>query len=152
NMAGWRVAFAVGNRQMIQAINKLQHHLFISLFPAVQHAAIAALTEDQACVRDLTAMYEGRRNVLIGECKRIGWDVEAPKASFFAWLPVPPGYTSEGFADILLQQAGVVVAPGHGFGTHGEGYVRVGLLASEDRIAEAVRRIEKLGLFSVSEA
>lgn len=151
NMAGWRVAFAVGNRQMIEAINKLQHYLFISLFPAVQHAAIAALTEDQACVRDLTALYEGRRNVLIAECKRIGWDVEAPKASFFAWLPVPQGFTSETFADILLQQAGVVVAPGHGFGKHGEGYVRVGLLASEDRIAEAVRRIEKLGIFSVSE-
>ncbi|MCM3637054.1 pyridoxal phosphate-dependent aminotransferase [Sporosarcina luteola] len=152
NMAGWRVAFAVGNRQMIEAINKLQHHLFISLFPAVQHAAIAALTEDQACVRELTALYERRRNVLIAECKRIGWDVEAPKASFFAWLPVPPGYTSEAFADILLQQAGVVVAPGNGFGTHGEGYVRVGLLASEERIAEAVHRIEKLGIFSVSEA
>ncbi|WP_252502541.1 pyridoxal phosphate-dependent aminotransferase [Sporosarcina sp. Marseille-Q4943] len=150
NMAGWRVAFAVGNRQMIEAINELQHHLFISLFPAVQHAAIAALTEDQACVRDLTALYEGRRNVLITECQRIGWDVEAPKASFFAWLPVPQGYTSETFADILLHQAGVVVAPGHGFGTHGEGYVRVGLLASEERIAEAVRRIEKLGIFSSS--
>lgn len=152
NMAGWRVAFAVGNRDMIKAINQLQHHLFISLFPAVQYAAIAALTEDQGCVRDLTALYEGRRDVLITECKRIGWDVDAPKASFFAWLPVPPGYTSEAFADILLQQAGVVVAPGHGFGKHGEGYVRVGLLASEERIAEAVRRIEKLGIFSVSEA
>lgn len=152
NMAGWRVAFAVGHQEMIKAINQLQHHLFISLFPAVQHAAIAALTDDQACVRELTALYEGRRNVLIAECKRIGWDVQAPKASFFAWLPVPPGYTSEAFADILLQQAGVVVAPGHGFGKHGEGYVRVGLLASEERIAEAVRRIEKLGIFSVSEA
>jgi L-glutamine---4-(methylsulfanyl)-2-oxobutanoate aminotransferase len=152
NMAGWRVAFAVGNSQIIEAITKLQHYLFISLFPAVQHAAIAALTEDQSCVRDLTALYERRRNVLISECKRIGWDVKAPKASFFAWLPVPQGYTSETFSDILLQQAGVVVAPGHGFGLHGEGYVRVGLLATEERIAEAVRRIEKLGIFSVSNA
>ena len=88
-------------------------------------------------MHELTALYEGRRNVLISECKRIGWNVEAPKASFFAWLPVPQGYTSETFSDILLQQAGVVVAPGHGFGVHGEGYVRVGLLASEERIAEA---------------
>ena len=80
NMAGWRVAFAVGNRDMIEAITKLQHYLFISLFPAVQHAAIAALSEDQACVHDLTALYEGRRNVLISECKRIGWDVEAPES------------------------------------------------------------------------
>lgn len=150
NMAGWRVAFAVGNAQMIEAINTIQDHLFISIFPAIQYAAIAALSENQECVQELTALYEGRRDVLIAECKRIGWAVEAPKASFFAWLPVPEGYTSESFADILLQQAGVVVAPGHGFGTHGEGYVRVGLLASEERIKEAVDRIDALGIFSGS--
>lgn len=150
NMAGWRVAFAVGNADMIKAINALQDYLFISIFPAIQHAAIEALSDNQQCVKDLTAMYEGRRDVLIAECRRIGWDVEAPKASFFAWLPVPEGYTSESFSDILLQKAGVVVAPGHGFGKHGEGYVRVGLLASEERIKEAVERIEKLGIFSSS--
>ena len=150
NMAGWRVAFAVGNAEMIEAINTLQDHLFISIFPAIQYAAIAALSDNQECVKELTALYEGRRDVLIAECQRIGWDVGAPKASFFAWLPVPDGYTSESFADILLQKAGVVVAPGHGFGNHGEGYVRVGLLANEDRIKEAVARIEKLGIFSRS--
>lgn len=150
NMAGWRVAFAVGNAEMIEAINKIQNYLFISIFPAIQHAAIAALAEDQTCVKELTALYEGRRNMLIDECRRIGWAVDAPKASFFAWLPVPEGYTSETFADILLEKAGVVVAPGHGFGKHGEGYVRVGLLASEERIKEAVGRIEKLGIFSNS--
>lgn len=150
NMAGWRVAFAVGNADLIKAINALQDYLFISIFPAIQHAAIEALSDNQECVKELTAMYEGRRDVLIAECQRIGWDVEAPKASFFAWLPVPEGYTSESFSDILLQKAGVVVAPGHGFGKHGEGYVRVGLLASEERIKEAVERIEKLGIFSSS--
>lgn len=150
NMAGWRVAFAVGNAEMIEAINQIQNYLFISIFPAIQHAAIAALAEDQTCVKELTALYEGRRNMLIDECRRIGWAVDAPKASFFAWLPVPEGYTSETFADILLENAGVVVAPGHGFGKHGEGYVRVGLLASEERIKEAVGRIEKLGIFSNS--
>ncbi|MDN4606933.1 pyridoxal phosphate-dependent aminotransferase [Sporosarcina highlanderae] len=152
NMAGWRVAFAVGNAKMIEAISRLQSQLFIGMFPGIQHAAIAALSADQSCVSELTALYESRRNVLIRECQRIGWDVEAPKASFFAWLPVPEGYTSESFADILLQQAGVVVAAGNGFGKHGEGYVRVGLLESEERIAEAVRRIEKLGIFSVVES
>ncbi|MEZ7170578.1 pyridoxal phosphate-dependent aminotransferase [Sporosarcina sp. OR05] len=150
NMAGWRVAFAVGNAEMIEAINQIQNYLFISIFPAIQHAAIAALAEDQTCVKELTALYEGRRNMLIDECRRIGWAVNAPKASFFAWLLVPEGYTSETFADILLEKAGVVVAPGHGFGKHGEGYVRVGLLASEERIKEAVGRIEKLGIFSNS--
>ncbi|MDW0117093.1 pyridoxal phosphate-dependent aminotransferase [Sporosarcina thermotolerans] len=152
NMAGWRVAFAVGNAKMIEAISRLQSQLFIGMFPGIQHAAIAALGADQSCVGELTALYESRRNVLISECQRIGWDVEAPKASFFAWLPVPEGYTSESFADILLQKAGVVVAPGNGFGKHGEGYVRVGLLESEERIAEAVGRIEALGIFTASEA
>ncbi|WP_336822175.1 pyridoxal phosphate-dependent aminotransferase [Sporosarcina sp. USHLN248] len=147
NMAGWRVAFAVGNKEMIEAINHLQSLLFISIFPGIQYAAIAALTESQQCVKDLTALYEKRRNVLISECRRIGWDIKAPKASFFAFLPVPAGYTSEGFADLLLQKAGVVVASGHGFGKHGEGYVRVGLLESEERIREAVSRIESLGIF-----
>lgn len=150
NMAGWRVAFAVGNQQMIDALRRLQDYLFISIFPAVQQAAIAALSENQQCVKELTELYERRRDVLISECRRIGWDVTAPKASFFAWLKVPPGYTSESFADILLQQAGVVVTPGIGFGTHGEGYVRVGLLASEERIREAVGRIATLGIFSPS--
>ncbi|WP_339251151.1 pyridoxal phosphate-dependent aminotransferase [Sporosarcina sp. FSL W8-0480] len=152
NMAGWRVAFAVGNSKMIEAISRLQSQLFIGMFPGIQHAAIAALGADQSCVRELTALYENRRNVLIRECQRIGWNVEAPKASFFAWLPVPEGYTSESFSDILLQQAGVVVAAGNGFGKYGEGFVRVGLLESEERIAEAVGRIEALGIFTASEA
>lgn len=152
NMAGWRVAFAVGNSKMIEAISRLQSQLFIGMFPGIQHAAIAALGADQSCVSELTALYENRRNVLIRECQRIGWNVEAPKASFFAWLPVPEGYTSESFSDILLQQAGVVVAAGNGFGKYGEGFVRVGLLESEERIAEAVGRIEALGIFTASNA
>lgn len=147
NMAGWRIAFAVGNSKIIEAINLLQDHLFINPFPAVQRAAAAALNGDQICVKELVATYESRRDVFIAECQRIGWQVEAPKASFFAWLPVPEGYTSESFAKLLLDKADIAVAPGHGFGTFGEGYVRIGLLDEEDRLKEAVARIEKLGIF-----
>lgn len=147
NMAGWRVAFAVGNAKMIEAINLLQDHLFINQFPAVQRAAAAALNGSQQCVDELIEMYERRRDVFISECQRIGWKVDAPEASFFAWLPVPEGYTSEGFADLLLEKADVAVAAGNGFGEHGEGYVRVGLLESEERLKEVVSRIEKLELF-----
>ena len=128
NMAGWRVGFAVGNKSVIQAIELLQDHLYVSLFPAIQEAAATALLDSQSCVQDLVEMYESRRNVLIDGLKSIGWDVKAPKASFFAWLKVPEGFTSEGFADYLLQHAHVAVAPGNGFGSYGEGYVRVGLL------------------------
>ncbi|MFJ9463323.1 pyridoxal phosphate-dependent aminotransferase [Viridibacillus arvi] len=147
NMAGWRVGFAVGNVKLIEALNLVQDHLFVSLFPAVQEAGIAALTSSQECVTELVAMYESRRNALKVACDRIGWAVTAPKGSFFAWLPVPEGYTSEAFADLLLEQADVAVAAGNGFGEYGEGYVRVGLLVDEDRLHEAITRISKLNLF-----
>ena len=96
---------------------------------------------------ELVSLYEGRRNTLVDACAKIGWDIQAPKGSFFAWLPVAKGYTSETFADLLLEKADVVVAAGIGFGSFGEGYVRVGLLVDEDRLKEAIARIEKLNLF-----
>ena len=91
---------------------------------------------------ELVSLYESRRNVLISECKRIGWDVIAPTASFFAWLPVPKGYTSESFTKLLLDKADIAVAPGHAFGKYGEGYIRVGLLENEDRLKEAVQGLK----------
>lgn len=147
NMAGWRIAFAVGNSQIIEALNLLQDHLFINPFPAVQRAAAIALTEEQTCVEELIQLYEKRRDIFITECQRIGWQIEAPKASFFAWLPVPEGFTSESFTTYLLEQADIAVAPGSAFGDAGEGYIRVGLLDDEERLKEAVKRIEKLNLF-----
>jgi len=147
NMAGWRVGFAVGNESVISAIELLQDHLYVSLFGAVQEAAATALTASQECVRELNELYERRRNVLINGLRSIGWDVTAPKGSFFAWLKVPVGYTSRQFAEILLDQAHIMVAPGIGFGEYGEGFVRVGLLSSEERLAEAVRRISCLEMF-----
>ncbi|MGE8006120.1 pyridoxal phosphate-dependent aminotransferase [Lysinibacillus sp. NPDC093216] len=148
NMAGWRIGFAVGNPDIVAAINLIQDHLFCSQFPAVQQAAAVALTASQSCADKLSATYERRRNVLIEEAQRIGWQVTAPRGSFFAWLPVPLGFTSEQFADLLLDKADIAVAAGNGFGQYGEGYVRVGLLVSEDRLREAISRIEKLNLFN----
>lgn len=147
NMAGWRIGFAVGNADLIAAINLIQDHLFCSQFPAIQHAAAIALTSSQECADELRATYERRRNVLIAEAHRIGWQVTAPRGSFFAWLPVPLGFTSEQFADILLDKADIAVAAGNGFGQYGEGYVRIGLLVSEERLREAMHRIEQLKLF-----
>ncbi|MFJ5713524.1 pyridoxal phosphate-dependent aminotransferase [Neobacillus sp. NPDC093127] len=147
NMAGWRVGFAVGNETVISAIELLQDHLYVSLFGAVQEAAAVALTGPQDCVNELNELYERRRNVLITGLQSLGWNVTAPKGSFFAWLKVPDGYTSEEFSTMLLEQAHIMVAPGIGFGNFGEGYVRVGLLSSEERLAEAVRRISGLEIF-----
>lgn len=147
NMAGWRVGFAVGNESVISSIELLQDHLYVSLFGAVQEAAAEALMGPQDCVGELNDLYERRRNVLIDGLRSLGWNVTAPKGSFFAWLKVPEGKTSEEFANILLEQAHIMVAPGIGFGEFGEGYVRVGLLTSEQRLAEAVERISRLEIF-----
>ncbi|MCE4937997.1 pyridoxal phosphate-dependent aminotransferase [Bacillus velezensis] len=148
NMAGWRVGFAVGNASVIEAINLYQDHMFVSLFPAAQQAAAAALLADQTCVAAQNDRYESRRNAWIEACRDIGWDVTAPAGSFFAWLPVPDGYTSQSFSDLLLEKADVAVAAGNGFGKWGEGYIRVGLLTSEERLKEAAERIGKLNLFT----
>ncbi|WP_284037513.1 pyridoxal phosphate-dependent aminotransferase [Neobacillus sp. 114] len=150
NMAGWRVAFAVGNESVISALELIQDHLYVSLFGAVQEAAAEALTGPQDCVKELNEMYEQRRNCLIDGLCSIGWDVTAPKGSFFAWLKVPNGFSSEEFSNILLEKAQVVAAPGVGFGSYGEGYVRIGLLTSEERLAVAVKRISELEIFKKS--
>ncbi len=146
NMAGWRVGFAVGNPSVIEALNLIQDHYYCSVFGGIQEAAATALLSSQACVGELVAKYESRRDVFIEALNEIGWKVEAPKGSFFAWFKVPPGYTSEQFADLLLEKARVCVAPGNGFGQSGEGYVRVGLLSDEYQLLEAARRIGQLGI------
>jgi L-glutamine---4-(methylsulfanyl)-2-oxobutanoate aminotransferase len=147
NMAGWRVGFAAGNKSVISAINLLQDHMYVSLFGAVQEAAAEALLGPQECVAELNDLYESRRNVLIDGLTNIGWQVTSPKGSFFAWLKVPESFTSVEFADFLLEKAHIAVAPGVGFGEHGEGFVRVGLLTSKERLQEAVSRIESLEIF-----
>jgi L-glutamine---4-(methylsulfanyl)-2-oxobutanoate aminotransferase len=147
NMAGWRIGFALGNSSVISAIELLQDHLYCSIFGGIQEAAAEALNGPQDCVRELNHLYERRRNILIDGLRSLGWNVTAPKGSFFAWLKVPSGLTSTEFANILLEQAHIAVAPGIAFGELGEGYVRVGLLTSEERLEEVVKRINQLGIF-----
>lgn len=147
NMAGWRIGFAVGNEEVVKAIDLLQDHLYVSLFPAVQEAATVALNSSQDCVEELLALYEARKNTLIDGCKEIGWKVDAPEGSFFAWLKVPSGYTSKEFTELLFDKLHISVAPGSGFGEYGEGYVRVGLVTEEERIKEAINRLRTLDIF-----
>jgi aminotransferase len=148
NMAGWRVGFAIGNREIVRQINLIQDHYYCSLFGGIQEAAAEALTGPQDCVRELVAVYESRRNTLFEALNRIGWHAKPSEGSFFTWLPVPEGHTSTSLADLLLSEAKIVVAPGIGFGSCGEGYVRLGLLTSEERLVEAAERIGRLGLFT----
>ncbi|WP_349410199.1 pyridoxal phosphate-dependent aminotransferase [Pseudalkalibacillus sp. SCS-8] len=144
NMAGWRIGFALGNEKVIEALNLLQDHNYCSIFGGIQEAAATALNGPQDCVSDLLKLYEERRNAFISGLRAHGWEVDAPKGSFFAWIPVPDGYTSESFTELLMEKAHVIVAPGNGFGENGEGYVRVGLLCDKERLIEAVDRITQL--------
>lgn len=141
NMAGWRVAFALGNPDVIGLINLLQDHVYVSLFGAVQKAAIAALTGDQSCVNELLNIYRRRRDGFLSVLAAGHYPTIPVPGSFFVWLPVPAGFTSSSFAELLLQRHHVVVAPGIGFGQAGDGYVRVAMLESEERLNLAARRI-----------
>ncbi|MBP1973359.1 pyridoxal phosphate-dependent aminotransferase [Cohnella thailandensis] len=147
NMAGWRVGFALGNKQIVEMLNLIQDHYYCSLFGGIQEAAAEALSGPQDSVAELVRTYESRRDALYEGFSSIGWQAPKPAGSFFCWLPVPAGYSSAGFADKLLEEADIVVAPGNGFGEHGEGYVRLGLLAPEQRLREAAERIGRLNLF-----
>ncbi|KAB2345168.1 aminotransferase class I/II-fold pyridoxal phosphate-dependent enzyme [Actinomadura rudentiformis] len=139
NMAGWRIGAVVGNRDVIAAIDLIQEHYYVSLPPFIQHAAIAALAGPLDCVRELARTYQRRRDVFVTGMRDAGWDLDTPK-TIYAWLPVPGG-DSNAFANDLLIQAKVAVAPGRWFGEHGDDYVRVSLLAPEDRLKEAVVRL-----------
>jgi LL-diaminopimelate aminotransferase len=146
NMTGWRVGFAVGSARILAGLGRVKTNLDSGVFQAIQYAGIAALTGPQQCVADNCRAYQERRDVLVTGLRELGFDVEPPKATFYLWVPVPRGFTSQSFCVELLVKAGVVVTPGSGFGAAGEGYVRATLTVSLDRIREAVERIRKLGI------
>ncbi len=144
SMAGWRIAFAVGNAEIIQALTKLKSHLDYGAPGFVQKAAVEALNGPQDCVREITEVYRRRRDVLCESLNAAGWAVEKPKAAMYLWARLPAAWRRKGsmaFAEKLIMQAGVAVTPGIGFGPDGEGYVRFAFVENEDKIREAVRRI-----------
>lgn len=147
NMAGWRIAFAVGNASVIESLNLLQDHTSVSIYGAIQRAAAKALTGSQTSVRELTAVYEKRRNLFLAELEETGLEISPVKGSFYVWIKAPNGLTSTEFFDLLLNEAHVVVATGNGFGTLGERYVRVGLAQPNEQVIEAAKRIANLSLF-----
>ncbi len=146
NMTGWRVGFVVGNAEILKGLGRVKTNLDSGVFQAIQDAAIAALTGPQQCVVDNCRIYQERRDVLVGSLREMGFAVEAPKATFYLWVPVPKGFTSRSFSLEILAKAGIVLTPGSGFGAAGEGYVRATFTVSVDRIREAVERIKKLGI------
>ena len=146
NMTGWRIGFAVGHRQVLAALGKVKSNLDSGVFQAVQEAGITALQSGETLVEGIRAVYQERRDVLLTGLKRIGLEVEPLHAAFYVWITVPKGFTSTGLSAHLLEKAGIVTTPGNGFGEAGEGYIRMTLCTNKERLAEAVARIEKIGI------
>jgi alanine-synthesizing transaminase len=145
-MAGWRVGMVVGNARMCAALARVKSYLDYGAFTPIQVAATAALNGPQDCVAAIRETYKSRRDVLVQSMGRAGWDIPAPPASMFAWAPIPEAYREAGsmlFSKLLIEEAGVAVAPGVGFGEYGEGYVRIGLVENEHRIRQAARNVKK---------
>lgn len=146
NMTGWRIGFAVGSSQVIGALGQVKSNIDSGAFQAIQMAGISALQGDQACVRDMQQTYQARRDVLVDGLRSLGMNAEKPKATFYVWMPVPSGYSSAAFSTRLLSEAGIVTTPGNGFGGAGEGYVRMALTVSKERMKEVVARIRGVAL------
>jgi alanine-synthesizing transaminase len=147
NMAGWRIGFMVGNPELVNALARIKSYHDYGTFTPLQVAAIAALEGDQQCVKDIAAMYQSRRDVLVKGLNEAGWPVESPKASMYIWARIPEAYRAMGsleFAKHLLAKAKVSVSPGIGFGDYGDTHVRFALIENENRIRQAVRGIKSM--------
>lgn len=146
SMAGWRVGFCVGNKDIVGSLIKIKSYLDYGMFQPIQIAAIVALRGPQDCVQQFREVYQSRRNVLIKELNKAGWQVEPPKATMFVWAEIPERFKKMGsleFCKYLIAEAGVAVSPGIGFGEGGDEYVRFALVENEHRIKQAIKGIKK---------
>ena len=145
NMPGWRMGFAAGNPRLIAALARVKSYLDYGAFTPIQVAATAALNGPQDCIEEMRVLYKERREVLVKGLHAAGWDVPAPEASMFLWAPIPERFRhlgSVGFSKLLLEKAKVAVAPGLGFGEHGDEHVRIALVENNHRIRQALRGIK----------
>ncbi|HYQ61405.1 MAG TPA: LL-diaminopimelate aminotransferase, partial [Desulfatiglandales bacterium] len=141
NMTGWRVGFAAGNREAIDGLSAIKSNVDSGVFQAIQFAGITALRSDQSCVQKMIDIYTERRDLMVSQMKKAGFELDTPKASFYLWIKTPKGYSSAELATRLLEK-GVVVTPGNGFGEPGEGYFRIALTQKKERLEEAMQRIK----------
>lgn len=147
SMPGWRVAFAVGNRELINALARLKSYFDYGVFQPIQIASIIALNGPRDCVDQIREIYKIRRDILCEGLNKIGWDIEKPKGTMFVWAKIPDAFKNLGsieFSKLLLKEAKVAVSPGIGFGEYGEGFIRFSLVENEHRIRQAIRGIKKL--------
>lgn len=145
-MTGWRIGFAVGNREAVQNLGKLKTNIDSGVFQAIQEAGIEALSGSQESVEEMKKVFTRRRDLVVDGLLSIGIKVPRPLGTFYIWAHVPKGFTSAEFAEMLIEKVGVVVTPGSGFGEEGEGYFRISITTGEDRIKEGVKRLKELKL------
>ncbi len=146
NMTGWRIGFAVGNSNVIAALGQVKTNIDSGIFQAIQEAGITALELEDAPLAAIRNIYQERRDVLVSGLQKLGFKVDPPKAAFYVWIPNPSGISSSEMTAKLLKECAIVTTPGNGFGAGGEGYFRMTLCVSQDRLAEAVDRMEKAGI------
>lgn len=147
SMPGWRVGFCVGNKEVVGALRRIKSYLDYGIFQPIQIASIIALNGPQECVKEICDTYKTRRDALISGLQRVGWEIESPKATMFVWGRIPDKYIEMGsveFAKMLINEAGVAVSPGLGFGEYGDEYVRFALIENNMRINQAIRGIRKV--------
>jgi alanine-synthesizing transaminase len=146
SMPGWRMGFAVGNERLIAALTRVKSYLDYGAFTPIQVAASAALNGPDDCIQEMRAIYKKRRDAMVESFARAGWPIPSPRASMFAWAPLPERFKELGsvkFAELLIEKAEVAVSPGIGFGEHGDGFVRLALVENEQRIRQAARNIKR---------
>ncbi|MFK8032914.1 MAG: LL-diaminopimelate aminotransferase [Hyphomicrobiales bacterium] len=146
SMPGWRMGFAVGNERLIAALARVKSYLDYGAFTPIQVAAAAALNGSEDCIDEARQIYKGRRDVMVDSFARAGWNVPSPGATMFAWAPLPEGFKQMGsfeFSKLLIEEADVAVAPGVGFGEHGDQHVRIALVENEQRIRQAARNLRR---------
>ncbi len=146
NMTGWRVGFVAGNKDAIKALGTIKNNIDSGVFKAIQVAAIEAYKAPKEQIEALNIMYKERKEVMEAGLRELGWDIEPSKATFYLWLPVPKGFTSEQFVSKMLEEAHVVVPPGNGYGKYGEGFFRIALTKPVDVLKEALKRMKDAGI------
>lgn len=146
NMTGWRVGFVAGNATAIKALGTIKNNIDSGVFKAIQQAASKAYEAPKEQIENLNKMYKERKDVMEAGLKELGWDIKPSKATFYLWLPVPKGYTSEEFVSVMLEKAGVVVPPGNGYGAYGEGYFRIALTKDTAILKKALSRMKEAGI------
>ncbi|BAY64404.1 aspartate aminotransferase [Calothrix brevissima NIES-22] len=146
NMTGWRIGFVVGNAIGIKGLTQVKSNVDSGVFKAIQVSAIAAYSTDESELQSVISVYQNRRDIIVKGLQSLGWPIQPPKATLYVWVPVPPGYTSTEFVNLLLDKCGILVPPGNGYGAAGEGFFRIALTISDERMHEAIQRLKDAGI------